>query len=58
MTGAKKPTAGKRGIKKLKVKKETIRDLDPRSKGNGIKGGAVTGKVTVTCFEKTCLLCR
>ncbi len=40
------------------VKKETIRDLDPKSKGKGIKGGAVTLHVTDSCFARTCIACR
>ena len=36
----KKTTTGKSGVKKLKVKKETIRDLGVTSKANKVKGGA------------------
>jgi hypothetical protein len=43
MTKAKKDAAGTRwDTKKPKVKRETIRDLDPEEQGRQVKGGART----------------
>jgi hypothetical protein len=39
MTTRKKTTRGKGDSKKLKLKKETIRDLDVKSKARDVKGG-------------------
>ncbi len=54
MVAKNKATTGKRQVKKLKLKKETIQDLDVKNKGKQIKGGAraVTkgGTVIGPCF--------
>jgi hypothetical protein len=54
MVAKNKATTGKGQVKKLKLKKETIQDLDVRNKGKQIKGGAraVTkgGTVIGPCF--------
>ena len=55
MTTRKKATAGRKAAKKLKVRKETIRDLDSRVKGKDVKGGA-TGRTLLN--QLTCLLCH
>ena len=39
MTTRRKSTAGKEEIKKLKLKKETIRDLDAKAKASKVEGG-------------------
>ena len=41
MTTGRKTAPGKRGVKKLKLKKEEIRDLDVK-KGKQVKGGYAT----------------
>ena len=40
MTEGKKGTTGKKGTKKLTLKKETLKDLDARKTAKGVKGGA------------------
>ena len=40
MTKKRDTTAGKGGVKKLKLKKETLKDLDPKRKAGKVKGGA------------------
>jgi len=56
MTKTGKRVAGKAGAKQLKLKKETIRDLD--AKGKGIKGGFRRGLDTpatdVACSRGAC----
>ena len=58
---AKKTGTGKGQAKKLKLKKETVKDLDVKGKANGVKGGVfLTGMCTnrATCVcgtEATCL---
>ncbi|HEX7251591.1 MAG TPA: hypothetical protein VF376_01835 [Thermoanaerobaculia bacterium] len=42
-----KKTTGRRGGKKLGLKRETLRDLDPKSKGKNIKAGK--GPETASC---------
>ena len=49
MTTRKKTTAGKQA-RKLKVRKETIRDLDVNSKSKEVKGGCSITDVKATCF--------
>jgi hypothetical protein len=39
MTTKKRTTTGKSDVKKLKVKKETLKDLGARSKASDAKGG-------------------
>jgi hypothetical protein len=41
MTEGKKGTTGKKGSKKLTLKKETLKDLDARKTAKGVKGGGV-----------------
>jgi len=55
MTTRKKATAGRKAGKKLKLRTETIRDLDSRSKGKDVRGGA-TGRTLLN--QLTCLLCH
>ena len=53
----KKPKATSRGqVKKLKLKKETIKDLDARKKAGGVKGGWVKTASTLK-YEHTCRSC-
>jgi hypothetical protein len=40
MTPRKKATTGKRQTRKLKLNKETLKDLDTRRKASEVKGGA------------------
>lgn len=47
-----KPAAGKGKPKKLKVRKETVKDLDAKGRGRDVKGGAYT-----ILLEKTCFAC-
>ncbi len=51
-----KTTTGKRGVKKLKLKKETLRDLDTRGKGREVKGGLRAA--TYTCYDLCTITCR
>ena len=59
MTTKKKTATGKGEVKKLKLKKDTIKDLDVKSRANEVKGGR--RPVTKTCAGcatgDTCLLC-
>ena len=47
MTTKEKTTTRKQAARKLKVRKETIRDLNVGSKGKDVKGGS---NLQVTCF--------
>jgi hypothetical protein len=49
----KKTTAGKKDVAKLKVKKETIKDLDVKGKVRNVKGGGVVGGLgnTAACLR-------
>lgn len=50
MVTANRGVAGRRSRdKKLKVKKETIRDLSVKGKANEIKGGDMTGVTGKNC---------
>ena len=51
MTTPKKATGTRRG-KKLKVGKETLKDLDPKGRGGKVKGGWVAP--TYGCATKDC----
>jgi len=42
MTARKRTTTGKTQVKKLKLNRETIKDLDAKGKGSRIKGGGGT----------------
>jgi hypothetical protein len=53
MTDSKKGTTGKKGTKKLKLKKETLKDLDARKTAKGVLGGAI--RTIVTCPFINCL---
>ena len=54
MTTKKGTTTGKEKVKKLTLKKETIKDLDPKAKRGGVKGGFIgTLDCTRTCAN-TC----
>lgn len=44
MTTRKKTTTGKTAVKKLKLKRETIKDLDVEGKGSAVKGGLLNDK--------------
>jgi len=50
MVAKKKATTGTRGVKKLKLRKETIRDLDVKGKAREVKGG-ITATCQVCCTE-------
>jgi hypothetical protein len=49
MTTRKKTTTGKTPVKKLKLKRETIKDLDVKGKGAGLKGGRMN-KTETSCW--------
>lgn len=40
MVTEKKKATGKKQVKKLKLKKESLRDLDAKSRGREVKGGS------------------
>jgi hypothetical protein len=42
----KKTTAGKRDVTKVKLRKETIKDLDVKGKAGNVKGGATGACIT------------
>jgi len=50
----KKKTAGKGRARKLKLKKETIKDLDARGKTERVKGGLMTAATDVACSRGAC----
>ena len=58
-TGRKPTTSGKGGVKKLKLKKETLKDLDAKRKSGDVKGGYVptakTFKEEHSC--RSCAVC-
>lgn len=57
MTTKKKAATGKRNVKGLKLKKETLKDLGVKGKARGVKGGyLVAGPVSlkITCGGNTC----
>ena len=51
-----KKTAGKKSVGKLKIRKETVRNLDAKRGAAGVKGGVVSTKACVmsgtTCYKK------
>jgi len=53
---AKKPAMSKEKAKKLKIKKETLKDLDTDGRAKVIKGGAVHSNPTglVECSQGGC----
>lgn len=52
--GRKTPTGTGRGRKKPKLRKETIRDLDAKKAGKGVKGGWNVGAATGACKTAGC----
>lgn len=53
-----------RKTSRLRVKKETVKDLDSKAKSRGVKAGVIlrtrelcTGDTCVTCTCITCLVC-
>jgi hypothetical protein len=50
MTARRKATEGKGSVKKLKLKRETLKDLDPARKEAKVKGGdiVVFGSIPMT----------
>ncbi len=55
----KKTTTGAGKTRKLKLRKETVKDLDVKSKANGVKGGIRTrieDNKSITCTI-TCNVC-
>jgi hypothetical protein len=57
----KKKASAKKGVAKLKLKKETIRDLDVRGKSARVKGGLkrkdTDNDCSVGCTGITCTVC-
>ena len=47
MTAGKNKPSGKRSVRKLRLTKETIKDLDVKPGSGNVKGAA---RVTSTCF--------
>jgi len=58
MTARKKTTEGKGSVKKLKLKRETLKDLDAERKGAKIKGGDIIVYATVGCSLLYCATVR
>ena len=54
MTTRKKRTSSKGGARKLKLKKETIRDLDAKKAGKGVKGGVWGVPASIGCKTADC----
>jgi hypothetical protein len=50
----KKGTAGRGRAKKLKLKRETIRDLNPKKAGKDVKGGWGPIYPTMACKTQGC----
>ncbi len=51
----KKMAGAKKSAGKLKLKKETIRDLDLRKTSGQIKGGARNQGAVITCVRVDCI---
>jgi hypothetical protein len=51
----KKAAAGKKGLSKLKLKKETVRDLDARKGAGKVRGGVATGSLCLRISGTTCV---
>lgn len=47
MTKGKKPTASKGKARSLKLKKETLKDLDAKGKSQAVRGGAARATRTL-----------
>ena len=72
MTRKRKPDGGKASLRKLKVKKETLKDLDGKGKASKVKGGDMveyasalvpcapltTACPTHTCGPSKCVVCQ
>ena len=63
MTKGKKPATGGGKARKLKIKKETVKDLDARPRGPDVKAGNVlsiipTCLATCNCVSKSCFPCH
>ncbi len=56
MTTRKKRTSSKGGAGKLKLKKETIRDLDAKKAGKNVKGGVWGVPATFGCKTTDCVV--
>ena len=54
---SKKRTPVKKSVGKLKVKKETIRDLDPKGRSSEVKGGRAVPD-TRFCPTESCHQCK
>jgi hypothetical protein len=57
MTARKKTTTGKGPARKLKLKKETIKDLGVNKRSGAVKGGRAIGTETcymISCFQACC----
>ena len=55
MTTRKKTDAGKAKGGKLKLKKETVKDLDPKRKGVGVRGGRTPQSIlSCACGSDMC----
>jgi len=54
VTTRKKKTPDKGGARKLKLKKETIRDLDAKKAGKDVKGGLWGVPATIGCKTADC----
>ena len=65
MTTTRKPRAAKGKTRKLKLKKETLKDLSPKNSARGVKGGmqnlprptATCGACTASCKNSVCNSC-
>jgi hypothetical protein len=51
---SKKPAGDSKKVKALRVKKETLRDLEERSRGKSVKGGAYPQTCAFTCAASQC----
>lgn len=51
MTSQKKSTTGKGKAPKLKLKKETIKDLEARGSGRDVKGGIFDAATTIRALN-------
>ena len=62
MTSTGKPKTPKGKTRKLKLKKETLKDLSPKNSARGVKGGmqnlpTVTCRCTGSCKNSVCNSC-
>lgn len=55
MTKRKKTAPGKGKVRSLKLKKQTLKDLDAKGKSRAVRGGAVAGTIIVcTAIYSSC----